>query len=56
MNSFAAWSTSHFRNAGADSWSLLADTNVPPEIPKADFTFGEIYQVAGRSLLFFIAK
>jgi hypothetical protein len=43
MNSFAAWSTTHFRNAGADSWSLLADTNVPAGTPKAGFTFAKIY-------------
>jgi isoamylase len=57
MNSFAAWSISHFAKCeGAESWSLLADTNVPARNPKVGFTFGKIYQVTGRSLLLFAAK
>jgi hypothetical protein len=32
---------------GADSWSLLADTNVPAGNPKAGFTFGKISCLSG---------
>jgi isoamylase len=33
-------------------WSLLLDTNVP-DVPAANFAFGSIYEVTGRSLLLF---
>ena len=37
---------------GAESWSLLVDTNVLAGNSKVGFTFGKIYQLTGRSLPF----
>jgi isoamylase len=38
---------------GGQGWKLLIDTNTPDTAGGADFPFGEVYQVTGRSLLLF---
>jgi isoamylase len=41
---------------GSESWSLLVDSNIPDTTSEAEFAFGSIYQVTGRSLLLFGVK
>jgi len=56
MNGFDGLVDSHSPKCeGAESWPLLVDTNVPGGNPKDGFTFGKIYQVTGRWLLFLAA-
>jgi isoamylase len=38
---------------GSDQWSCLIDTNAPIREELPDFESGDVYQVTGRSLLFF---
>jgi isoamylase len=41
---------------GSEAWSLLVDTNIPDAASEAEFAFGSVYQVTGRSLLLFAVK
>ena len=44
------------KSEGGEAWSLLIDTNMPEAAPEADFPFGDVYEVTGRSLLLFALK
>jgi hypothetical protein len=41
------------KSEGADSWSLLVDTNIPDAEAEEVFKPDSVYQVTGRSLLLF---
>jgi isoamylase len=41
------------KSEGADSWSLLVDTNMPDADAEEVFKPDSVYQVTGRSLLLF---
>jgi isoamylase len=54
MNSFEGTVDFTLPHAVAGSqWSLLVDTNVPDAPAGANFAFGSVYEVTGRSLLLF---